>query len=548
MAEARHGGAAAGSSGYGRKTHRDSTFLRILVEGKAGTGAEEREIAAAVVGALADPSFGEGWRVSRLFGPMGEDDELARFYAVTGAVDAYELPKLAWEVSYRLAAALAGVAVEVIPDLPSSLSAPPPPEVHELEAAAIGLPYDWGLTSIRAQKAWALPPPAGGAARGTGISIGPPDTGYKIHPDYEVEALDLARDADVISGDDDATDPLQQRAGYNPGHGTRTGSVIAGRASGVLTGVAPAAPVVPIRTIKSVVQSFDGDVAKAVHYARGHDCHVISMSLGGLGFRGLEGAIDRAVGEGLIVMAAAGNYLDGLGHRVVAPARYRNCIAVGAMNASDAGWEHSSRGSKVAVSAPGEDVWVPDVWYGSNPPVVQESGTSFAVAHLAGAAALWLAYHGRDALLGRYGAPNLQRAFVTALRASAREPANWDVELGAGIVDAEALLKAGLPAVAELEMVEPELAEDELEALFPGLGPDAVGELIPIDPQDPRWPTLRRELLYVLTENRQLHGKVEGISVAGVEAAREGLRELLAPYASPTLAASMGARGGALGS
>jgi serine protease len=50
-------------------------------------------------------------------------------------------------------------------------------------------------------------------------------------------------------------------------------------------GVAPRADLVPIRAVESVVQFFDSDVARAVEHARLVNCHVVSMSLGGTGFR-----------------------------------------------------------------------------------------------------------------------------------------------------------------------------------------------------------------------------------------------------------------------
>jgi ferritin-like metal-binding protein YciE len=49
-----------------------------------------------------------------------------------------------------------------------------------------------------------------------------------------------------------------------------------------------------------VVQVFDSDVAKAVAHARQVGCHVVSMSLGGKGFFGLKGEIQRAVDAGMI--------------------------------------------------------------------------------------------------------------------------------------------------------------------------------------------------------------------------------------------------------
>jgi hypothetical protein len=85
-----------------------------------------------------------------------------------------------------------------------------------------------------------------------------------------------------------------------------------------------------------------------------------------------------------------------------------------------------------------------------NPPqqsVGQGQGTSFAVALTAGVAALWLAHHGRANLIGaaRARGETLQTMFRRIVMATSRRPANWDAfTMGAGIVDARALLEADL--------------------------------------------------------------------------------------------------------
>ena len=208
----------------------------------------------------------------------------------------------------------------------------------------------------------------------------------------------------------------------------------------------------PIRTTESVVQVFDTDVAKAVAHARAVGCHVISMSLGGKGFFGLEEEIQRAVDSGILVMAAAGNYVG----FVTAPATYANCIAVAATGPGDIRWQWSSHGRAVDVAMPGQDVYNARYQKGTKKPFVGTgNGTSFAVAHLAAAAALWLAHHGRDTLIGRYGARNLQAAFLAVLRwpAVCVVPANWDLDWGIGRVDLVELLKAPLPRPEDLDSV-----------------------------------------------------------------------------------------------
>ena len=74
-------------------------------------------------------------------------------------------------------------------------------------------------------------------------------------------------------------------------------------------------------------------------------------------------------------------------------------------------------------------------------------GTSDATALTASAAALWLSYHGRDALLERYGAagiPVVFRSLLTEYGVSV--PPRWpESNWGAGVLDMVALLEAPLP-------------------------------------------------------------------------------------------------------
>jgi hypothetical protein len=315
----------------------------------------------------------------------------------------------------------------------------------------------WAREAIRCDEAWVIPAPPDGSGLGGGVLVGHPDTGYTLHPNLGVEALDLTRDLDVIDDDDDARDPLVAADSSpwplaHPGHGTGTASIIVGRGTepAGIVGVAPEAVLVPIRAVESPVQLFDTDVARSVEHARSIGCQVVSMSLGGKGFFGLQRAIQRAVDAGMIVMAAAGNEVG----IVVAPASYPNCLAVAATGVGDRPWPESSRGRRVDVSAPGWCVWIAGFrWEASGPvtAVLQASGTSYAVAHVAGVAALWFAHHGSDALRVRFGS-KVQAAFLQVLRSGgARVPSGWDATAwGAGIVDAAAMIAAPLPTATEV--------------------------------------------------------------------------------------------------
>lgn len=474
--------------------------------------------------------LGESWVIEPLF-PDATDPELAATWAVSGAVpagQAYDPTR----VAYDMAAVLARVLdAPVEPDLPSSAYGIEPGEPEILEALGdtrgVHLPgsdaYDWTVEAVRAPDAWRLPPEPGGKAMGEDVLVASIDTGYTDHHEM-TDAWSFDLDWDVIDNDDDARDPLRRRwFGLldSPGHGTHTASAVASRESGAVLGAAPLATVVPIRAVLSVVQVLDSNVARAVHEAHQRGCHVITMSLGGRGFFGLRAAIRAAVADGVIVMAAAGNKVG----IVVAPAVYPDCIAVAASNAEDQPWSGSSRGrNEVDIAAPGESVWVASVDSSVRPPQFLERrhhGTSFAVATLAGVAALWLGHHGRDRIIEQVGRPNVQRAFRDLLRGPGkRVPSGWDDRFGAGIVDAAALLAAPLPSPAELTPLELPEEFDPVARLRGVLGDldraavrDTVGQLLNVAPEQvDRLPANAvSELVFRIGEDDELRADLVGI-------------------------------------
>lgn len=312
--------------------------------------------------------------------------------------------------------------------------------------------YDWSLRKANVLDAWRL---FGTVRPGEGVKIGHPDTGYTPHP----ELADTARllIADGYDYEDDDADPLDELADGtldNPGHGTSTGSVIlsgVGEAPGghgpFVSGAAPHALLVPIRTTESVVLFSMRGLRRAIDHARAAGVSVISMSLGGPfeGF-GTRRAIQRALDAGIIVVAAAGNHVG----FVVYPAAFEEPIAVAASNINDEPWSESSRGKAVDITAPGESVWRARSVRSTDGEltflVERGSGTSYATATMAGVAALWVSYHGRPLLVQRYGEGNIARVFKELLLQACRTPRGWDREhYGPGIVDAKALLAAPLP-------------------------------------------------------------------------------------------------------
>jgi hypothetical protein len=460
--------------------------LRLLVR-------TSKRKAARDVAALASRILGTTARAEELYpakpgkpSPTTRTDEfLVRVRVAPNAA----LPDNAFDLAHRVRDDSRGVFAWVEPDLPQQPrqgfdDAPPLPAGRETPVAAssnlclehVTPPDDhyWHLREMRVPEAWAFSKAKAAAEAGAGIRIGHLDTGWTDHPELK-PSLDLNGQFDFVDNDPIAHDEL---ASGNPFHGSRTGSVIASRftppipsktdpfpktpAGQGLSGTAPAASLVPIRVVKSVIIFFNGDVARGINHARQNNCHVISMSLGGVAGPSLHDAVRRAVDANIIVCAAAGNCVG----FVVAPAVFAESIAVAAVNAQLKPWKGSSRGSAVDICAPGAQVWTAARPTPLEPGAVnQGEGTSFAVAGIAGIAALWLAHHGRAALLQRYAnGPKLQDVFRHLLRVTARDIGLPKNEFGPGLVNAEALLGQPLPKASDV--VAPVAAGISVEDVF----------------------------------------------------------------------------------
>ncbi|RKI65817.1 peptidase S8 and S53, subtilisin, kexin, sedolisin [Corallococcus sp. AB049A] len=326
---------------------------------------------------------------------------------------------------------------------------------------------DWSLRFVKADQAWLLP---GGASQGAGILIGHPDSGYLPHPELGPNFTPR------LGWDFIDDDPTTENPGG--GHGLGTASVLSSpyngpNADGTLfvDGIAPKAEVIPLRVAKPtlfvpapVLFNVGADrLRDAIGFAIQRGVHVISISLGWLPNAGMHRAIQQAVQANIIVIAAAGNYT---GPIVVWPGAYAEVVAMAACNASAQPWAHSAYGKAVDATGPGENVWT------AQPvdKVEQSSGTSYATAIVAGIAALWLAHHGRDALLARYqGGATLARVFRHVLRATRDTWPQSQLAWGAGLVNAKACLEAPLPGVSELEPALRQTSSETVAATFSGL-------------------------------------------------------------------------------
>lgn len=357
------------------------------------------------------------------------------------------------------------------------------------------------------------------------VRIGILDTGYdpthQARPAHIVESLQRNFTGDGRPAND-ASDPYQRGLFTNPGHGTGTIGLLAGRKlanmarpeqNGDYLGGAPLAEIVPVRIATGVVLLYTSAFAEGLDYLiapNGNPADrvdVVSMSMGGVGSRAWADAVNRAYDAGIVVVTAAGNNFAHTPQSVVYPARFRRVVAAcGAMAdgrpyirenvpgdamAGNYGPTGKMEHSAVAAYTPNSS------WAEINCGAIVDmdgEGTSSATPQVAAAAALWLQKHkgsmagwqgwetveaARKALFDAAfkGLPGSAKYFghgvlraaqslaVAPARGLPRTPEDsawfgfWKVVLGRGVAAPDPNLEAMLGAeVAQLFQVDPNVA------------------------------------------------------------------------------------------
>ncbi|MFT4307882.1 MAG: S8 family serine peptidase [Candidatus Woesearchaeota archaeon] len=191
---------------------------------------------------------------------------------------------------------------------------------------------------------------------------------------------------DFVNDDDDPWD--------DEGHGTHVAGIIA--ANGSVTGVAPGAKII---AIKSLDENGDGFISDAMHgvewcttYKDEYNISVISMSLG-TGQRFMSpcdgwvsswvATINDAVAQNISVVSATGN--TGSNSSISFPACASNSMRVGATLSNDAITAFTNRAATFD-----DIILAPGVLISSTVPggIQSKSGTSMATPHVSGALAL----------------------------------------------------------------------------------------------------------------------------------------------------------------
>lgn len=333
-------------------------------------------------------------------------------------------------------------------------------------------PQQWSLPLTHVPAAWALSEGAESvvvAILDTGIVEGHPDLTDRLVAGYDfVSDPTNAADGDNRR-DSDPTDTGSLDSSRF--HGTHVAGIIGAVTNNGLgiAGVDRHCRLMPVRVLGVSGGGLDSDISDAVRWASGiqvgllprpsHPADVLNLSFGGptMSFT-LQRAMDDAMGQGALVVAAAGN--GGADVRTYSPGGLDGVVSVGASGRSGDRAAYSNYGQRVDLLAPGGDDELNDAGelvgilstYRDDglsgapamPPFTysQLSGTSQAAPHVSGAAALARALW-----------PQLRQPALTALLRLSADPRHRcdNTELdgcGAGLLDAEALVRAVQQTVA----------------------------------------------------------------------------------------------------
>jgi hypothetical protein len=202
----------------------------------------------------------------------------------------------------------------------------------------------------------------------------------------------------------------------------------------------------------------NSSIAAAIVWATDNGANVINLSLGGSAASTvIETALKYARSKGTIPFCATGN--NGSASVISYPAKYPECVAVGATNWADVRASYSNAGAEIDISAPGGDgsslplgnsfvlAPVPSLLFGAPAGTTEnnitygwKSGTSMATPQATGLGALLFAtgVTGADQIIAR------MVSTVDDLGAS-----GWDSQFGVGRIN---VCRAIDPAVVRIEL------------------------------------------------------------------------------------------------
>jgi len=171
-------------------------------------------------------------------------------------------------------------------------------------------------------------------------------------------------------------------------HGSHVAGIVAAASdNGIgITGAGPTLSVLPVRVLNGSGSGSSSDVANGIIWAADNGADVINLSLGATSNSlVVEAAIDYAVSQGVVVVAAAGNS-GNVGNPTMYPAALPSVVSVAAVGSDDNRAEFSAYGTWIDITAPG--VGVLSLHNGGDSNYAYANGTSMAAPYVAAAAGL----------------------------------------------------------------------------------------------------------------------------------------------------------------
>jgi subtilisin family serine protease len=325
---------------------------------------------------------------------------------------------------------------------PSNVPGDPFYAGSQWDMARIGMPTAWGLT-----------------VGSPGVTVAVLDTGVALaHPDLDTQwsyangnpAQHVLVSSPHPSCPSALTPDDDGYLGPYGSHGTHVAgtifmeSTLDGDSASGGAGMNPRGRFLPYKVADCQGSALLTDIAEAIDVAVLHGARVINLSLGAAvagtcaaSLPYLQTAINNAVAAGTVVIAAAGNTGPGT-NDVEVPAACDKVIGVGATDIDDQVASYSTRNATVDLSAPGDSTL--SAWRTSATGYTHayDSGTSMAVPHVAGCAALILAVNGA---LTPAGVEQMLKDTAVDLGAPGWDPAfGWGrIDCGAAVARAASL-------------------------------------------------------------------------------------------------------------
>jgi type VII secretion-associated serine protease mycosin len=288
-------------------------------------------------------------------------------------------------------------------------------------------PRDPLIGALGLDQAWAL-------STGEHVTVGVVDTGVDPASPKLAGAVQYGQTYRPVASKAVYTHAADGRVDCD-GHGTEIAAIIAGRTNAGddrVSGIAPSAAIYPVAIQGDIAQAPTALIGAAIRDAADH-ASVINLSFAQTtDSQDIRTAIEYALSKDVVVVAAAANETGTVaagGSATWYPAAYPGVLAVASVSADGSSPASAARGTWIGLAAPGDSLTT--VTRGGKG-YVTVSGTSFATAVVAGAAALL-----------RARAPNLTaREVVARLEETAVPPGDGshDDAIGYGIVDPYAAL------------------------------------------------------------------------------------------------------------